>query len=406
MESKFYKFTQSVIMLRLSGAIERRSTGKNPSVAVSSDGVVVEVHKPFAASGNICYQVGKINGDEVEFHEEKGAGTGMYPKVAIYNDYVVKVHEGRMLRRIYYDFGRVDETLRIAWKTHIHNSPVIGSGRLPAVAIHGNRAVITYDSAIGYNTFYRIGTIDEQGESVNWGEEHKLFQFGATETSVALNQQHVVSAGQGWTKIRYLIGRIVEQNRPHNEQNRPHNEQNRPHNEQNRPHNEQNRAHNEQNRPHNEQNGPHIEKLLEVKYDHIGYHPSLCMDNEGYIIMMWQSRSRHLSYVNGQVIIPQDPHRAHINWKENRRHDFGYNPAIAISANNNHVMEEHETNIPLSLVLFYRTGVLQKQPAQEVVVNRDNQREQVDDEGRLAGENENGGQHDQPMDHARGQQQQ
>ena len=354
-------------------------------MAVNSDGVVVEVHQPSAVSGNICYQVGKINGDEVEFHEEKDAGTGMYPKVAIYNDYVVKVHEGRMLRRIYYDFGRLDETLCIAWKTHIHNSPVIGSGRLPAVAVYGNRAVITYDSTIGYNTYYRIGTIDEQGKSVNWGEEHKLFQFGATETSVALNQQHVVSAGQGWTKIRYLIGRIIEQNRPHNEQNRPHNEQNR---------------------PHNEQNGSHIQSLLEVKYDHIGYHLSLCMDNEGYIIMMWQSRSRHLSYVNGQVIIPQDPHHAHINWKENRHHGFGYNPVIAISTNNNHVIEEHETNVPLSLVLFYRTGVLQKQPAQEVVVNRDNQREQVDDEERLAGENENGGQHDQLMDHARGQQQQ
>ena len=326
-------------------------------MAVNSNRVVVEMHQPSAVSGTIYCQVGQLNRDKVVYREENEAGVGKYPKVAIYNDCVVKVHEGRMLRHIHYDFGRLDDMLCIVWKTQISNSPRICSGRLPAVAVHGNIAVITYDSAIGYNTYYRIGTIDEQGESVNWSEEHKLFRFGATETSVALNQQYVVSAGRGYTKIRYLIGRIVEQNRPQIEGN-----------------GHQNRR-----------NDHRIESLLEVKYNHIGYHPSICMNNEGYIIMMWQSRSRRLSYVNGQVIVRQDPHPPVIKWDDVRNHGFGYKSVIALSADNNHVVEEHETNAPMNLALFYCTGVLQKQPIQ---VEPDAHK--VEENGRPAVECENG----------------
>ena len=320
-------------MLRLSGAIQRRSQGKFPNLSVNSDGVVVEVHQPSAVSGTIYCQVGQINGDKVDFREESEVGIGKFSKVAIYNDYVVKVHEGKYLRRIYYDFGRLDDKLCIKWKTQISNSPIIGMGRLPAVAIHGNRAVITYDSAyIGWSTYYQIGTIDEQGESIIWGNKNNLFEAGVTETSVALNEEYVVSAGRGWTKIRYLICRIDE-----------------------------NRV---------------VEKLREVQYVHIGYRPSLCMDNKGYVIMIWQSRiRRRLSYVNGLVIAQQDPPSTNIDWEDVRNHGFGYNPAISISANNNHVVEEHETGTPLSRTLFYCTGELRKPPVQVTVRPRDDQGE-------------------------------
>ena len=356
-------------MLRLSGAIQRRSQGKFPNLSVNSDGVVVEVHQPSAVSGNIYCQVGQINGDKVDFREESEVGIGKFPKVAIYNDYVVKVHEGKYLRRIYYDFGSLDDKLCIRWKTQISNSPIIGMGRLPAVAIHGNRAVITYDSAyIGWSTYYQIGTIDEQGESIIWGDKNNLFEAGVTETSVALNQEYIVSAGRGWTKIRYLIGRINE-------------------------------------------NGAHIEKLLEVEYDYKGYCPSLCMDNEGCVIMMWQAAKRQLSYVNGEVITLQNspqaehsPPYARINWGDTRNHVFGYNPVLALSANNNHVVEEHETSFPLSSVLFYCTGALQKQPVPESAINRDNEGEPdaegVEEDGRSADENEDVP-HTHPLDSAR-----
>ena len=112
--------------------------------------------------------------------------------------------------------------------------------------------------------------------------------------------------------------------------------------------------------------------------------------------MMWQSRSRRLSYVNGQVDVPQDPHHAHIKWDDVRNHGFGYKSVIALPADNNDVVEEHETNAPMNLALFYCTaGVLQKQPIQEIVdVNRDNPAEpdahQVEEDGRPAVECENG----------------
>ena len=348
-------FTDYNIMLRLSGAIERHPRGKFPSLSVNNNGVVVEVHQPSTLSGTIYCQVGHIKQDEVVFREEREAGIGKYPKVAVYDNYVVKVHEGEILRKIYFDFGRLDDDFCIAWKTPISDSPRICNGRLPAVAVYGNRAVITYDSAyIGWNTYYRIGIIDEQGESIKWGEENKLFQSGATETSVALNQDYVISAGRGWGKIRYIIGRINE-------------------------------------------DGAAIEKLYEVKCDAIhGYRPSLCMDNEGYIVMMWQSSGRELLYVNGELNVRQNPLCVRINWGNIRSHGLGYNSAISLSTNNNYIVEEHETNTKLSLDLFYCTGELQKR--QVAAMNRDDQREQrVDDEGRPAGENE----HARLLDHAR-----
>ena len=133
-------------MLRLSGSIKHRPHGKFPSVAVNDRGTVIEVHQPYITSSDILSQVGRtINGDEVDYAEERRVDLGRFPKVAINNDNrVVEVHEGEYFRTINYNIGIINNQLtRVNWKPKPDNS-YIGRGRFPAVAVSGNRVVITY----------------------------------------------------------------------------------------------------------------------------------------------------------------------------------------------------------------------------------------------------------------------
>lgn len=320
-------------MLRLSGSARRRPHGKFPSVAVNDNGVVVEVHQPYITSSNIYAQVGGINGDEIDYSEERRVDSGRFPKVAINNDNrVIEVHEGKYRRKIHYNIGTINNhvhmrSTRVVWKPKPES---VCPGRFPAVSMSGNRVVLTYDAAYGrYFTYYRIGTINAQ-DTINWGEERKLFDSGATETSIAMNQNdHVVASGRGWYKVIYRVGQV--------------------------------------------RNGV-INWSNEVRYSVLGYCPTVCLNNDGDTIMVWQSyRFRQLSYAIGRVHAQQQEVFIEWNAPECRNYDYGYNPSVAISPNNNQVVEEHETNYTrMRCTLHYRTGELNRQaPDQPAAIDHE-----------------------------------
>ena len=311
----------SSTMLRLSGSILRQPHGKFPTVSVNDAGTTVGLHQPFFASTTIHYQVGIINGDEVDFSESRLAGKGRYPKVAINNEnQVIQVHEGRFVRRIYCNVGVVDN-FRINWG---HHSQCVCWGRFPAVAIHNNRVVMTYDCAyVRHSTYYRIGTIKSQGRMmIDWGERGRLFRSAVTETAVSINKEYAVATGRGWIRIKCQVGRFQE-------------------------------------------NGATIEWTNELRFDRIGFCPTICLDNDHYVIMVWQSFTlRQLSYALGKIATHDDQvaNDQPIDWHARRDYDYGYNPTIALSPNNGHVLEEHETNhASCRCTLHYHTGVLHKE---------------------------------------------
>lgn len=326
-------------MLRLSGSVQRHPYGKFPGVAVSDTGVVVEVHQPFISSVSINYQVGRLNGDEIDLSEPRYLDHGRYPKVAINNNnHVVQVHEGRYLRRIFYRIGTVppvqpenadERPGRINWPDR---SQLLDWGRFPAVAVHNNKVIVTYDSAYGvYSTKFCFGTIDEGGRNITWhpSKGEKLFSADAVETSVSMNAEHVVAAGRGWTSIVCKLGQFQEHQVPAQGQG-------------------------QQRRP-----SP-IQWINEIDFGRLGYCPTICLDEDSYVIMVWQSFSlRQLQYTTGTL--QQDQLRLKPEFKN---YGFGYNPTIALSPTEGKVVEEHETNrATFRCTLHYHTGQLDKNAA-------------------------------------------
>jgi hypothetical protein len=116
-----------------------------------------------------------------------------------------------------------------------------------------------------------------------------------------------------------------------------------------------------------QEDGATIEWTNELRFDRIGFCPTICLDNDNYVIMVWQSFTlRQLSYDLGRIathdhdIVADQP----IDWfaRSLRDYDYGYNPTIALSPNNGHVLEEHETNrASCRCTLHYHTGVLHKE---------------------------------------------
>ena len=312
-------------ILRLSGSLQRRVYGKFPSVSINNtDSGIVEVHQPSVLSSDICYQVGSIDRqkrDQVVWCEERLLDKGKFPMVAINNNdpaIVVEVHEGRILRRIYCRVGILNGQY-IDWE--LPKPKYLCFGRFPAVAIHENRVVVTFDSAhFTYTTHYCMGVINPD-KTVNWKvTKGGLFSSGVTETSVTMNAEYVLAGGRGWTSIVYRFGQI-------------------------------------------QGDVARIEWLNEVRYNHIGYCPTISLDSDGCVIMAWQSLTlRRLSYVTGRVT----QNGTSIKWGCATPYDYGYNPTIAISPNNGRVLEEHETNFaPRRCTLHYHTAILQKEAAAE-----------------------------------------
>ena len=306
-------------MLRLAGSVQRQPHGKFPTVSINDNGTTVGLHQPFYASTVVHYQVGTIRGDEVDFSESRLAGKGRFPKVALNNEnQVVQVHEGRFVRRIFYNVG-VLNNLHINWGQH---SRYVCWGRFPAVAIHDNRVVMTYDCAyIRHSTYYRIGTIKSQGRvTIDWGDRRRLFRSAVTETAVSISKEYAVAVGRGWIRIKCPVGQFQEDGS--------------------------------------------IDWMNEVRFDRIGFCPTICLDNDHYVIMVWQSFTlRRLSYVLGRIITHDaDQPEISIDWYASRDYDYGYNPTIALSPNNGQVLEEHETNrASCRCTLHYHTGILHKE---------------------------------------------
>ena len=296
-------------MLTLAGSAPRRAHGNFPSVCINSKGVVVEAHQPSSSSTTMYYQVGTINRADVNFYEERAiVGSGKYPNVAI-NDsnQVVEVHEGARThtRKVYYNVGPL-ENQRIQWQ---YQSILLCPGRFPAVAVRGNRVVITRDRALFRNsTYYHVGTINEGGTAIEWGQKRPLFEGSAmSHTAVAINDKLAVAVGRGFSCIACRVGRF----------------------------------------PDGEARSINWFNAISLG-DNVGICPKICLDDAGCTIMVWYSRFlKQLTYTEGEI--KRNGEQWVVEWQQSRNYDNGTRPAIAITPNNGQVIEEHETNFGSTL---------------------------------------------------------
>ena len=70
------------------------------SVSINKDGTIVKVYQPFILNNEIHYNVGQLNGGEINSEDTKFLDYGRYPKVAINNgNRIVEVHEGSVYQK-------------------------------------------------------------------------------------------------------------------------------------------------------------------------------------------------------------------------------------------------------------------------------------------------------------------
>ena len=117
--------------------------GSLPSIAVNGAGVVVEVHE-FA--GKLKYVIGQVNGNKIDWDDEEHEyDSGTYPSVALTEDnYVFEIHEGA--RRLFQRVGRVTGKL-IEWIDYFGNgehSNYVDAGTGPQIATNGRVAIQTH----------------------------------------------------------------------------------------------------------------------------------------------------------------------------------------------------------------------------------------------------------------------
>ena len=334
------------VKLNLFRSVQRHPHGKFPAVAINDGRVVIELHQPFFASTTIYYQLGRSDADQVRnWTEPEFLDYGRFPKVAINNDNrVVEVHEGAYTRRVYYRIGRIEvprNGIPVNCNWEGDSSELLDWGRYPAVAIHGNRVMVTYDSSyFRNNTYYRIGTINANGMRIDWGRSNVLFNdASAAETSVAMNAEYVVAVGRGWSNFVCLIAQM---------------------------------------RNVDPEGAPdyRLHARRRINCNHVGVSPNICLTADRHIILVWQSRPlRHLQY---SIAVAENPQERAITFdrrKKDFNNDYGYNPSMSISPNGRYVLEEHESNISkIRSTLHYHTGSLDRgaenEQPQQVEENR------------------------------------
>jgi hypothetical protein len=143
--------------------------GEQNSIALHSSGLALEFHRQPMGDG-IWYRVGKQNPQNKYYivwgHDQRDSGAhGYWPTVALSKDgYVIEVHSDRNHRsgsQQYYRIGRIDpngdENQSISWKTEFINWD---GGFHTSIAINDNGLIVgVHESNSSTGLYYRVGQL-------------------------------------------------------------------------------------------------------------------------------------------------------------------------------------------------------------------------------------------------------
>lgn len=188
-------------------------SGVHPSVAVTNSGLVVEVHQS-QDHETLWYHVGKVEGNEIKW-ENNGESIeyekGIHPSVAITNDgLVVEVHQspnpsGAPLEdapppnTLWYRVGRVKSNGIIWVEGDRSKSTQYDNGAYPSVAITNDRLVVEVHQSQSHNTLWYRGTGQVNNNTIDgWDDKKNSQNFGdGTTPRVACNGWLAVETHSG-----------------------------------------------------------------------------------------------------------------------------------------------------------------------------------------------------------------
>lgn len=141
-------------------------SGRNLALAANRSGVVIEMHQKAWRMKTLQYRVGKLNHShgqkQITWGEEIDCDGGWDPSVALNSDgHVLEVHSTVTLRRLRYRNGVVDSSaFRIDWG---RDAIQYDLGEYPSVCLNGNRegnVVEAHETNFGRSVWCRSGCLN------------------------------------------------------------------------------------------------------------------------------------------------------------------------------------------------------------------------------------------------------
>lgn len=171
------------------GDSQNYDVGSTPSVAVNNSNVVIEVHQSNGPSANLWYRVGTVDPSSktLTFGDSHSYDTGANPSVALTDDgFVIEVHQSQAYSTLWKRIGTVDTASgTIQWiGDAVQSSP----GTSPAVDTDGASAVMVCDAAQITDSLQVAASMVI--DRASWMADHINLLGGKTLMEIAMPASH------------------------------------------------------------------------------------------------------------------------------------------------------------------------------------------------------------------------
>jgi hypothetical protein len=181
------------------GKSQNCGSGIQPSVALRTDGKVVEVHEEkHLFKKSLYYRLGQVDMGRCGVHWEdpvKMTSKAANAKIAMSDEgYVVEVHEHEGDSALCYTVGELKADTHIEWgKTHYYD---VGSSPSVCIKNWSNQLVEVHQNTASDVLQYRMGIINLKQMIIEWCPEKFKLQKG---------RHPSVSAGDNWTLMTVQV---------------------------------------------------------------------------------------------------------------------------------------------------------------------------------------------------------
>jgi hypothetical protein len=165
---------------------DRFDKGYNPSVALTDGNVVLEAHDSGGVTLNCYYRIGVVTGNRIDWKEKGKYSGGKDPTVAVNKQgVVVEVHNREVGDPLFWSVGQLTGT-KLKWTGHDKNK--FADGLNPSIAVNSAGVVVLVHETGKNRLQYWIGQVS--GSKINW-LRHAEYDNGVT-PGVALTEDNYV----------------------------------------------------------------------------------------------------------------------------------------------------------------------------------------------------------------------
>ncbi|MEI5906326.1 hypothetical protein WAK64_04570 [Bacillus spongiae] len=194
------------------GARRYENGGKNPSAALLDDGTVIATHQSESSiSPNLYSYVGKIEGTTVEWNDGDNSGdrydSGKNTTIDVTNDgVVVETHENQSGGNLYIRTGQV-----VGGAINWNSSRKYDNGKRSSIAVNDDGDVVeTHENESGGTLYKYTGRINNSGTKVNWDQgdfNGDRYDSGSNSSVTLANDGTIIEAHENQSTGKLYISK-------------------------------------------------------------------------------------------------------------------------------------------------------------------------------------------------------